>query len=45
MSYAELPDGVDDYRVVGRGEKNLLGNGKAGSARETQEHLVTNFEK
>ena len=44
VSYAELPDGLDEYRVVGRGERNFMGNGKTGSAKRTREHLVVNFD-
>jgi DNA adenine methylase len=44
VSYAELPDGLDEYRVVGRGERNFMGNGKTGSAKRTREQLVMNFE-
>jgi len=44
VSYAELPGGLDHYPGVGRGEKNLMGNGKSGSAKQTREHLVMNVE-
>ena len=43
VSYAELPGGLDEYQIVGRGEKNFMGNGKAGSAKQTREHLVMNM--
>ena len=43
VSYADLPGGLDDYQVVGRGEKNFMGNGKTGSAKRTREHLVMNM--
>jgi DNA adenine methylase len=43
VSYAELPGGLEDYRVVGRGERNFMGNGKSGSAKRTREHLVMNL--
>ena len=43
VSYAELPGGLDEYRVVGRGERNFMGNGKTGSAKRTWEHLVMGF--
>jgi hypothetical protein len=44
VSYAELPDGLDESQVVGRGERNFMGNGKSGSTKRTREHLVMNFE-
>lgn len=43
VSYAELPGGLDEYHVVGRGERNFMGNGKSGSTKRTREHLVMNF--
>ncbi|MGB9932885.1 DNA adenine methylase [Haloarcula amylolytica] len=43
-SYQELPDGMDDFHVLGRDEKNFINNGTSGAANETREHLVTNFE-
>jgi DNA adenine methylase len=44
VSYAELPGGLDEYRVVGRGERDFMGNGKSGSTKRTWEHLVMSFE-
>jgi len=31
VSYAELPGGLDEYRVVGCGEKNFMGKGSPGA--------------
>jgi DNA adenine methylase len=44
VSYAELPGGLEEYRIVGRGERKFMGNGKSGSAKRTREHLVMDFE-
>ena len=43
-SYSNLPDGLDEYHVVGRDETHFMGNGKSGSAKSTRERLVMNFE-
>ena len=44
-SYQELPDGVGEFEVLARGEKNFINNGKSGSANETREHLLLNFDR
>ena len=44
VSYSELPDGLEEFRVVGRGESNFMGNGKSGSAKKTRERLVMDVE-
>ncbi|WP_233274797.1 DNA adenine methylase [Haladaptatus cibarius] len=44
VSYSELPEGLEEFRVVGRGDSNYMGNGKSGSAKKTREHLVMNFD-
>lgn len=44
VSYADLPSGLVEYRAVVRGERNFIDNGKAGSAKQTREHLVMDFE-
>nr|WP_256422750.1 DNA adenine methylase [Halobellus rarus] len=43
-SYAELPDGMNEFYVSGRDEQFLINNGKSGSTTQTREHLVTNFQ-
>jgi len=43
-SYQELPDGVEEFEVLARGEKNYINNGTSGSANETQEDLLLDFE-
>jgi len=42
-SYQELPEGMDQFRVLGRDERNFMNSGTSGSANETREHLVANF--
>jgi len=43
-SYQELPEGTEDLRVVGRGSKNYINSGTSGSANETRERLLLNFD-
>lgn len=43
-SYSELPDGMDEFHVVGRDENHFIGNGKSGSTTSARERLVMNFE-
>ncbi|MFC7047289.1 DNA adenine methylase [Halobacteriaceae archaeon GCM10025711] len=44
LSYQDLPNGLEDYNVVAKGSNNFIGNGLTGSANETTEHLVMNFD-
>ncbi|QIO23074.1 DNA adenine methylase [Haloarcula sp. JP-L23] len=43
-SYQDLPDGADELHVLARDGKNHINSGKSGSANETTEHLLLNFE-
>jgi DNA adenine methylase len=43
-SYSELPDGLDEYHVVGHDENHFMGNGKTESAKSARERLVMNFD-
>ncbi|WP_135304101.1 DNA adenine methylase [Haloarcula amylovorans] len=42
-SYQDLPDGVDDFYVLGKDDRNHINSGKSGSANKTREHLL-NFD-
>lgn len=42
-SYSDLPDGLDEYNVVGRDETQPMGNGRGRSTRP-RERLVVSFE-
>jgi len=44
ISYADLPDGADDYWVVGKDSSFVLNAGKSGSAKGCREHLLLNFD-
>jgi DNA adenine methylase len=43
-SYSELPDGLEEYHVIGRDENHFIGNGASGSTTSARERLVMNFE-
>lgn len=43
-SYSDLPAGLEEFHVVSRGERRFIGNGKAGSTKDTTERLVMNFD-
>ncbi|MBO4248385.1 DNA adenine methylase [Halomicrobium sp. IBSBa] len=43
-SYQELPEGSSDLRVLARDSKNYINSGTSGSANETRERLLLNFD-
>lgn len=43
-SYQDLPEGAERFTVLGRDGKNFINNGTSGSANETREHLLLNFD-
>ena len=44
ISYADLPEGAEDYWVVGKDSSFVLNAGQSGSAKDCREHLLLTFE-
>ena len=44
LSYSDLPDSLDSHHIVERASKNYINSGKSGSANNTCERLVMNFQ-
>jgi DNA adenine methylase len=44
ISYADLPDGADDYWVVGKDSSFVMNAGQSGSAKDCREHLLLSFD-
>lgn len=42
-SYQDLPEGMDEFRVVGRDDRDYINNGTSGSTTKVREHLTMNF--
>jgi DNA adenine methylase len=40
ISYADLPDGAEDYWVVGKDSSFMMNAGQSGSAKDCREHLL-----
>ncbi|MFB6218352.1 MAG: DNA adenine methylase [Halobacteriaceae archaeon] len=43
-SYQDLPEGGDEFHVMGREDTNMINSGKSGSGVDTREHLLLNFD-
>jgi DNA adenine methylase len=43
-SYQELPEGMEQFHILERGDRNYINNGTSGSTNKVREHLVLNFD-
>ncbi|WP_232687980.1 hypothetical protein [Halobacterium zhouii] len=43
ISYADVPDGAEDYWIVGKDSNFVMNAGQSGEAKDCREHLLMNF--